>query len=126
MRRMNYNPFETPFASGELQNLGGSSLNDFKFVLDNPLEKGIYLVTIVVNDLPDRLDEYVYTGIFKLYNGKSSSSEFNGDVGDFQITFLGDFTIPESDLKLLTVTLLNNYEVDLSSFSYIINLYKIA
>ena len=40
MRRMNYNPFETPFASGEYVKEGQ------KFVLDNNLTSGIYFLDI--------------------------------------------------------------------------------
>ena len=114
---MNYNPFEKPFATGKLAAVSGGSGTEFNFVLDNPLEEGIYLFEIVENDLPDRLDDYVYTGIFKVYDSNSQSSEFYGEAGNYQIGFWGDFSLPEKDLKVLHVTLLNNYNIDLSSFS---------
>ena len=126
MRRMNYNPFETPFASGKLANFGGSPLNDFKFVLDNPLKEGVYLFEIIENDIPDYLDDYVYTGVFKFYNSNSQSSEFYGQAGDYRILLTGNYNSEDKALQELKVDLLNNYEIDLSSFSYTIKFYKIA
>ena len=42
MRRMNYNPFETPFASGEYK----SDSNLKRFVFDKVLEEGFYFISI--------------------------------------------------------------------------------
>ena len=123
---MNYNPFEKPFASGELIDNGGGSLHDFKFILDNPLKEGVYLFEIVENDLPDHIDDYVYTGIFKVYNTNSPSSEFYGQAVNFQISFFGTLTSDNENLKSLSVQSLNNDQIDLSSFSYTIKLYKIV
>ena len=40
MRRMNYNPFETPFASGKVD------VNNKCFILDKDLEEGFYILLI--------------------------------------------------------------------------------
>ena len=48
MRRMNYNPFEKPFASGEVDKING------RVVLDKPLEKGhMYIVRVFNTDIQE-------------------------------------------------------------------------
>ena len=122
---MNYNPFEKPFASGELTNSSGYN----EFVLDNPLEKGVYLFEIVENEIGTN-DIYLRSGILKIslevpeVDEISGASEFYGQATDYIISFIN-----ASDLeyrKVINITLLNNHQIDLSSFSYKIRFYKIV
>ena len=125
MRRMNYNPFEKPFASGELTNSSGFN----EFVIDNPLEEGIYLFEIVENEIGTS-DIYLRSGILKIsldvpeVEEVSGPSEFYGQACQYIIAFTNSPTL--EDRKRISIELLNNYQIDLSSFSYTIRFYKIV
>ena len=125
MRRMNYNPFEKPFASGELAEISGFN----RFVLDNPLQKGIYLFEIVENEIGTS-DIYVRSGILKIsldvpeVDEVSEASEFYGQACEYIISIVNSLSL--EDRKIINISLLNNYQVDLSSYSYTIRFYKIV
>ena len=112
---MNYNPFETPFASGELSENEG-----LHFTLDKPLEEGVYLFEVVEEDIATN-DIYNYTGVIKIDHSKQMSSEFYGEVYNY-----GVFMSPIYGKNILRVNLLNNYTIDTSGYSYTIYTYKIA
>lgn len=125
MRRMNYNPFEKPFASGKLTNISGFN----RFVLDNPLEKGIYLFEIVDNEVGTS-DIYGRSGILKIsldvpeVDKVSEVSEFYGQGPNCIISWTNSLLL--EDRKVININVFNDYQIDLSSFSYTIKLYKIA
>lgn len=123
MRRMNYNPFKKPFASGELSETGG-----LHFTLDNPIEEGIYLFEIDETDV-NTTDHYTQTGIIKINQYekyKGESSENYGQAYNYVINYIGNLNKPDENRKKLILTLLNNYNIDTSAYSYIIHLYKIC
>lgn len=127
MRRMNYNPFEKPFASGELS---GSQSEGLYFILDNPIEEGIYFFEIVEADIETN-DVYTSTGIIKFHESTDNnilgqSSQFFGLSYRYLIYYLGDLKSTDDDHKKLSVEMLDGYQVDTSLFSYTIHLYKIV
>ena len=115
MRRMNYNPFEKPFASGEVSKEEG-----LHFTLDKPLEEGTYLFEVVEKDIATN-DIYNYTGVIKIDHSKQMASEFYGQAYNY-----GVFMSPLNGKNILRVNLLNNYEIDTLTYSYTIYIYKIA
>ena len=74
MRRMNYNPFETPFASGEFSKSRG------EFVLDEKLKNGFYVFQVISSDADHT------SGIIYLNDYSSSSAAFFGGYSPFTIT----------------------------------------
>ena len=122
---MNYNPFEKPFASGELTNISGFN----RFVLDNPLEKGIYLFEIVANE-GGTSDIYGRSGILKIsldvpeVDEVSEASEFYGQGPNCIISWTNSLSL--EDRKLININVYDDFQIDLSSFSYTIRFYKIA
>ncbi len=68
MRRMNYNPFEKPFASGELN----KDANTQFFVLDKNLEVGFYIITIYDYEFDEYLTALLNVVVFE--DGVSSTS----------------------------------------------------
>lgn len=121
MRRMNYNPFEKPFASGKLSQSEG-----LHFTLDNPIEEGIYLFEIVENALDTPDEPFVQIGIIKYYETGSPSSEFYGQAYNYIITYVANKDSDDQTKKTLQVTLLNGYALDFATFSYTIKLYKVV
>ena len=123
---MNYNPFETPFASGELTSHQGYDM----FILDKPLEEGVYLFQINEDD-KESGDSSHYTGIIRIakYTNKQNSSyyDYYGAVYNFVVNFNGDLnkTMDKDDAKKLMLLTVNNYSIDYAVFSYTIQLYKI-
>ena len=83
MRRMNYNPFEKPFASGEYS----VDLNLSRFVLDKPLEEGFYFISIYDYNNDDYLSGVL--NIATISDGVASSSSLmcanNGNYSTYLV-----------------------------------------
>ena len=109
MRRMNYNPFETPFASGEVDE------NAQHFLLDNNLESGIYFVDVYFD-----YDSYSITTTIKIDISKPSCTSIISSPG-----YLGEgfsLAYDMEGLNKLTIYTTNNISLTGST----ITLYKIA
>ena len=109
MRRMNYNPFEKPFASGEVNE------NSEYILLDRNLESGIYFLDIYFSS-----DSYSITSSIKIDISKPSCTSVISSPG-----YLTDCFSLAYDLEALNK--LNIYSTNASMLlGSTITLYKIA
>ena len=116
MRRMNYNPFETPFASGEYS----ADLNLSRFVLDKPLEEGFYFISIYDYNNDDYLSGIL--NIATMSDGVASSSSLMYANNGNYLTYLA--YQQESPQPYLNIKYVNNANGSLSEGSTI-NIYKL-
>ena len=109
MRRMNYNPFETPFASGEC-----NETQEY-FLLDKNLESGIYFLDIYFDN-----DSYSITTTIKIDISKPSCTSIISSPGYLAEGFSLAYDI--DGLNKLNIYKTNNIALTEST----ITLYKIA
>ena len=105
MRRMNYNPFEKPFASGVYD----VSLN--QFILDKSLESGhLYYARIMSSSLESQTcclidtskNNYaIKTSPFTFLNNQGFYDAFTGSIIDNYLTIDKDVNTPTSDENYL-------------------------
>ena len=114
---MNYNPFETPFASGEYSpTLKG-------FILDRNIEIGsIYYARIVDPDAPYQTIAIIDTTEYGDLSFNSTPFEFNDNTG---IPRLFSLAITASSNQIFVIS--NDYNPPTSGdYQYLIYIYKIA
>lgn len=117
MRRMNYNPFEKPFASGEYS----PTLRGFD--LDRNIEIGsIYYARIVDSDTPYQTSAIIDTTEYGALSFNSTPFEFNDVSGTPRLFFLA---ITARDNKVYVIS--NDYDPPTQENSQcLIYIYKIA
>lgn len=109
---MNYDRFAKPY------NFGEYDTNNFQFVLDKPIEEGIYLVTLI-----DHLGEWFSNGILTIR--KDTSIEGIVYVRSDEQNNLTPLTIGFNGLYLKDIDG-NEYDVPSFANGTIVELYKIA
>ena len=110
MRRMNYNPFNNVYASGEYVQEGQ------KFVLDKSLTSGIYFLDVYLN-----LDSYYVSLILKVYEDGNYCFTTLSMMSGYTAKFCFYFTSDEP--KYISLDSDNN---DLNFEGSTIKVYKIA
>ena len=118
MRRMNYNPFEKPFASGEYS----PSLK--AFIVDRNIEIGsIYYARIVDPDTPYQTVAIIDTTEYGQLSFTSTPFDFYDSTGVSRLFYLSITSRDNNKIFVLS----NEYEPTSSAdYPYLIYIYKIA
>lgn len=117
MRRMNYNPFEKPFASGEY------SPSIKGFILDRNIEIGsIYYARIVDPDTPYQTVAIIDTTEYGQLSFNSTPFEFYDETGIIRL-FLLAITSANNKISVISSEYIPPSTAD---YPYLIYIYKIA